>query len=676
MRENNNAPGSMELTEGEKTTKIQYNSTITKTEQGLCSGYGQWHSPNNKENPLDYVGVTLSDIKDMVTAPTRVAKEEAQWFIPSTFHSRVHSEQREEGHFCALWADIDKPNGMTFEKMVSQARVFLNGFLAYTSRSATIDNQKARIIVQLPESVSGEEFVLMQKILNDKLEAQGIIPDRATERAGQVCYLPNEGKYYKADDQQFHWTLGAGDWNEEIAQEQERIQAEESATKERREQARLKATKRMESGCESPIDAYNAEYDLLMMLDAFGYIPRGKKWLSPNSESGVPGVTITDDGRKWLSAHGSDTDIGRPTNNGTMGDAFDLFVYYQHNGNRDAAIKNAGEMFTVGGVSLSKANQISYMETQGFDIEAENAPTPTKNLSFSSFALNGKTKELRKKMDNDVYIVGKLAIKGQLTGVYAPPNGGKTLMVLRLLADAVTEGRIDGSKVYYINADDNLRGGVDKTDLVEGLGIQMIIPTPDFDLKAILEYQIRTDTVDGGIIILDTLKKYVDVMRKSAQSEFFKLLRQYTAKNGTVVFLGHTNKRKEAGSLLRAGTDDAHQDSDCDWMLEPKDSTDGIIYTFINTKSRGDVPQKVTYFSPALTHDSYEDRFHGIEPVEGKELQQRENKIQVNEVIKRNHELVTFVKESLAGGSLSRGEIYKLFKESGKLAKLRYMYHN
>ena len=53
----------------------------------------------------------------------------------------------------------------------------------------------------------------------------------------------------------------------------------------------------------------------------------------------------------------------------------------------------------------------------------------SENLSFSSFALNGRTEELRKKMDNDVYVIGRLAIRGQLTGIFAPPNGGKTLLV-------------------------------------------------------------------------------------------------------------------------------------------------------------------------------------------------------------------------------------------------------
>jgi putative DNA primase/helicase len=101
----------------------------------------------------------------------------------------------------------------------------------------------------------------------------------------------------------------------------------------------------MESGCKSPIDAYNEAYGLELVLAGHGYTQRGRRWLSPNSETGSPGVTITDDGKKWMSTHGSDSAIGNPTKNGTMGDAFDLFTQYEHGGDRNAAIKAASKMF-------------------------------------------------------------------------------------------------------------------------------------------------------------------------------------------------------------------------------------------------------------------------------------------------------------------------------------------
>lgn len=309
----------------------------------LCSGYGQWHSENHPLRPRPYTTISLSEIERMVQQPPSTEKELAQWVIFSTLPSRVHSEQRENGRFYALWADIDKPGSLSLSDIADLLDGFLPSYIAYTTKGATQDRQKARIIIFLASPVAGAVFVLLQKILNDKLQAAGITPDRATERAGQVCYLPNRGEFYRhiiVDGQ----PLDSSAWAADVAKEQQRIETEKQALRERREQAKAKAAKRIVNGQESPIDSFNQAFDLPMMLDSFGYIPSGRKWLSPNSSSGVPGVIITADGQKWMSAHGSDAQIGTPTSNGTMGDAFDLFAFYQHGGDRDSALRAAAAL--------------------------------------------------------------------------------------------------------------------------------------------------------------------------------------------------------------------------------------------------------------------------------------------------------------------------------------------
>ena len=316
---------------------------------GLCSGFGQWHSPNNKKNPLHYAKCSLPKIQYMMSNPPCVKKQDAQWVIFSTLPSRVHSEQREQGRYYALWADIDDTGGMTFNDFIDKANGCLLDFFAYTSKSATIERQKARIIIPLSSSVDGTKFVMLQKILNDRLAFEGIVPDRATERSGQVCYLPNRGKLYQHHVEIYQGPMNPNAWDEDVAKEEIKRKSEEARAKQAMERARVKAKKRMESGCKSPIDAYNTEYDLEMVLAGYGYLRRGSRWLSPNSEGGGPGVVIMNGGGKWCSSHGSDHMIGRKTSNGTMGDAFDLFMHYEHNGDRNKAIKAAGEMFNLNG---------------------------------------------------------------------------------------------------------------------------------------------------------------------------------------------------------------------------------------------------------------------------------------------------------------------------------------
>lgn len=88
----------------------------------------------------------------------------------------------------------------------------------------------------------------------------------------------------------------------------------------------------------SVIDAFNRATDVENQLKAHGYIKRGKKWLAPQSSTGLPGVTVLDeaDGARVFSHHGSD-----PLANGHMNDAFDVFCILEHNGDTSAAIKAA-----------------------------------------------------------------------------------------------------------------------------------------------------------------------------------------------------------------------------------------------------------------------------------------------------------------------------------------------
>ena len=332
----------------------------------LCSGYGQYHSQNHKTNPRKYIGITLKDISEILEDPPSVAKEKAQWVIPSTLMSRVHDDQKQKGQFEFGVADIDKTAGLTFDEIVSRTVDSLGcDVILYTSRSATEEHQKTRIILPYADPVSGTDFIILQTILNNRLESAGITPDRVTQRAAQLCYLPNKGEFYKSFQTDLLGPFDPSEWGEDIAKIQEQQEAEQEALEAQQEQSRVKASQRMASGEHDPIKAHNEAYDIPLMLSLCGYTQNGKGWLSPNSESGNPGVTISKDGQKWFSHHDSDSELGTRGNSGTWGDAFDLFVYWKHGGDYNAALKSAGEMFTTDeGVSLNKANQREHMENQ------------------------------------------------------------------------------------------------------------------------------------------------------------------------------------------------------------------------------------------------------------------------------------------------------------------------
>lgn len=343
----------------------------------LCSGYGQYHSPINKTKPQEYITITLSDIISMVKNPQSIDKEKAQWFIPSTLKSRVHKEQRDNGKFYALWADIDEIGDILFYEISQSIKSILppeTFIICYTSSSATPIKQKSRIIIPLKEAVSGVEFNILQIILNDKLQELGITPDRTAERYGQICFMPNKGIidhkkerfeiFYQSEiagqeDQLFNHSLC---WNREIEQHKERLKIEAEEQKARQERARQQVQDRIDSGELNPVQAYKDAYPIETALSMYGYKRYSQKWLSPNSESGQAGVIVKDG--KWISSHGSDANIGKAYKGGTWGDAFDLFVYYDCHNDIERAVVEAGNMFYIDGKTINKHKQIEYKKNE------------------------------------------------------------------------------------------------------------------------------------------------------------------------------------------------------------------------------------------------------------------------------------------------------------------------
>jgi hypothetical protein len=175
---------------------------VLTPEPQLTSGFGQFHT--NEADPLKpekilrpYYAIGLSDIRALIDNPPSVHKSRGQWFIPSTLPSRNFKEQQANGQFWMLWADMDK-NPPPLDELVVVINDILGGadFELYNTRSATEENQKARLLIPLETPLSGSDFVVAQEILNDKLETLGIIPDRSNQGAAQLCYLPNNGTLY------------------------------------------------------------------------------------------------------------------------------------------------------------------------------------------------------------------------------------------------------------------------------------------------------------------------------------------------------------------------------------------------------------------------------------------------------------------------------------------------
>lgn len=91
----------------------------------------------------------------------------------------------------------------------------------------------------------------------------------------------------------------------------------------------------------SVIDTFNAANSVESMLEQSGYKQQGKRWLSPHSGTGLPGVNVMDGNKCWIH-HASDPlcsdESGQPVG------PFDLFVHYQHHGDIRKAVRQAAEV--------------------------------------------------------------------------------------------------------------------------------------------------------------------------------------------------------------------------------------------------------------------------------------------------------------------------------------------
>lgn len=349
----------------------------------LASGRGQYHSDGGN-NPKPLRSITLSDIERMMTKPQQCDKSESEWFIPCDTLTRSKEKQRAgNALFHALWCDVDDMQGVTLQALADKLSDELTDvynlpkLLAYNTKGATETNQKARLILPVETPLSIDDFIKCQTVLNNKLEALGVIPDRATQRPAQICYLPNKGAFYQSINSGSQHFDPLTFWRDELAKLDEQQQQEESDRQQRLEQSRVKAAQRVASGTHSPIEAFNASYDLDSLLIGYGYLRTGKsRYLSPNSSSGIAGLEVKDG--RYITAHQGDISAGLRQS----GDAFDLFVFHEHNGNYSQAVKAAGAMFTTSdGVTITKANQRAYMSAQAqtatllsFDALLSNTP--------------------------------------------------------------------------------------------------------------------------------------------------------------------------------------------------------------------------------------------------------------------------------------------------------------
>mgnify|MGYP003632128644 FL=1 len=90
------------------------------------------------------------------------------------------------------------------------------------------------------------------------------------------------------------------------------------------------------------IKQYMQANPLSGQLTRYGYKQKGRRWLSPHSGTGIPGVHILPDGERCYIFHASDP-LCSEDRNGQPVNSFDLFCEFDHGGDLPKAVKAAAD---------------------------------------------------------------------------------------------------------------------------------------------------------------------------------------------------------------------------------------------------------------------------------------------------------------------------------------------
>lgn len=313
----------------------------------------------------DYDTLTLAEI--FACQPTGSGKMDSAAFIPSSYASydaREHARQRDLGSFVALCGDVDEGDHAP-DRMESLVRAFCGdcAWLIFSTANARPGNMRWRIVIPLAAPVPFAEWYDAQLAFFDFMQSNGVIMDTALARAAQPVYLPNvpeihaktgtplrdeDGKplYFKRKALPLSTPglpLNSGVVSAHLAIIHRQREADET----KREHMRLEALERranrpvMEGG--AIIEEFNRATSIETLLGVYGYeqSPRDSRdWRSPY-QTGETYATRIMDGDKWVSLSGSDVGnrVGAQFLGGCFGDAYDLYVHFEHSGDHKAAFR-------------------------------------------------------------------------------------------------------------------------------------------------------------------------------------------------------------------------------------------------------------------------------------------------------------------------------------------------
>jgi hypothetical protein len=326
--------------------------TQDQIEPRLCIGKGRYYTltdPTKHPERTEYQTTCWSDIVWMVSNPGElqpVDKNDGWWLIASDIihrRARLGHVQRDEGRFWILIADIDKGN-LPLATVGAGVEACLDAgteYQIYATRSSEPDDKRWKVMVPLGMPCPGRFYHHFAEQFNLHLaKSLGVGMDACTDREHQITYLPNPGKHYE-----WHHQQGAAFGKaHEDSLAHALVNCARQAEAQRTPWGGHSSIRQKERGYY--LEQFAKEFPTETLLQRYGFEQHPSnpdKWHHPDQTTNGFGTDVLDDGTWLTSSQTVQMLIGR-----SGGDAFDLYVAFGCDGDRDRAYRNICAYLTTG----------------------------------------------------------------------------------------------------------------------------------------------------------------------------------------------------------------------------------------------------------------------------------------------------------------------------------------
>lgn len=197
------------------------------------------------------------------------------------------------------------------------------------------------------------------------------------------------------------------------------------------------------------------------------------------------------------------------------------------------------------------------------------------------------TYELLDSLSEGHPIIDGLLIETNIFTIVAKPGTGKSALCRHLAAQAVEKGY----SVHYLDMDSSASQIKQHGKWLLDRGVKyaapQVVPGRSIDdlMRGLVWYAEQDEVFNKHLFILDTAKKFMNLMDKSEIKDFNNMLRAIGA---TFIMASHANKHlSEKGDLVYEGTQDVESDVDqLHYLYAIKEEGKQIITAYKTTKHR------------------------------------------------------------------------------------------